>query len=127
MGESFYTAKGTYSLPVMLPEGGIRLDFSRPAGEAELSVWAVSQGTMRNLYGTIAIVAGLLVIAGLAKVWPRPQTKEPASAKRIFAYILLFVALVFVLGLAGLLISLIVILYSEARRGAFIRAAIAQL
>lgn len=119
-GESLYTAKGTYSLPVTLPEGEIRLDFYRPAGQAELSLWAVSQGTMRKLYGTIALMVGLLVIAGLAKVWPRPQTRQPISAKYIVLYIALLVILTFVLGLVGLFISLVVILYSEAKRGAFI-------
>jgi hypothetical protein len=123
MGEPFYTAAGTYSLPVSLPEGEVRLDFSRPAGEAELSLWAVSQGTMRNLYGTVAIVISLFVIAGLAKIWPRPQTKRPISAKHIVVYCALPVILAFALGLAGLLISLVVILYSEARRGAFVRPA----
>ena len=126
MGEPFYTAKGTYSLPVTLPEGEIRLDFSRPAGEAKLSLWAVSQGTMRNLYGTIAIVVGLFVIAGLVKVWPRPQIKQPASAKRFIAYILFPVGLALVLGLAGLIISLVAILYCEARRGAFVRPSTAE-
>ncbi len=127
MGESFYTAKGTYSLPVSLPEGEVRLDFSRPAGEAELSLWAISQDTMRNVYGTIAIVAVLLVIAGLTKVWPRPQTRRPISAKLIVVYCVLSVVLAFMLGLAGLLISLAVILFSEAKRGAFVRPATAEI
>jgi hypothetical protein len=126
-GEPLYTAKGTYSLPVSLPEGEIRLDFSRPAGEAELSVWAVSHGTMRNLYGTIAIIIALLLIAGFVKVWPRPGTKQPVSAKHIVLYIGLPVVLTFALGLGGFLVSLVVILYSEARRGAFIRPATAKV
>ena len=121
MGAVPYTARGTYSLPVTLPAGGIRLDFTRPAGEAELSLWAVSQRTIYTLYGTICIVVGLLVIAGLAKVWPRPKTRQPISAKSVFAYILLLVALTVVLGLVGLLVSLLAILLSEAKRGAFIR------
>ncbi|OHB73524.1 MAG: hypothetical protein A2Z25_23715 [Planctomycetes bacterium RBG_16_55_9] len=117
-GVPLYTARGTYSLPVTLPEGAVRLDFSRPAGEAELSLWAVSQGTIRKLYGTIALVLGLFVVALLAKVWPRPETRMPISAKCIIAYLLIVVALTFVLGLAGLLVSLLVILFSEAKRGA---------
>jgi hypothetical protein len=121
MGTALYTAKGTYSLPVTLPEGGIRLDFTRPAGEAELSLWAVSQRTIYKLYGTICIVVGLLVMAGLAKVWPRPRTKQPISAKSVFAYILLLVAFTVVLGLVGFLVSLLAILLSEAKRGAFTR------
>jgi hypothetical protein len=127
-----YTARGIYSLPVTLPRstssgqapGEVRLDFARPSGEAELSLWAVPVSTIANLYETIAIVAGLLAIAVLAKIWPQPQNKQPMSAKHVISYALLLVVLTLVLGLLGLLISLFIVLLSEARRGAFIHSTI---
>ena len=116
-----YTAKGIYSLPMTLPEGEVRLDFARPSGEAELSIWAVPLRTIRNLYGTIGIIAGLCVIAGIVKIWPQPENRQPTSAKRVISYALLLVVLTLVLGLLGLLISLFIILLSEAKRGVFVR------
>jgi hypothetical protein len=120
-----YTASGTYSLPVTLPAGEVRLDFTRPSGGAELSLWAVPVETLDNLYGTAAVIASLLVIAGLVKIWPRSATKRPITALHVVGYILLLVVLTLVLGLLGVIISLLVILLSEARRGAFVRQAIA--
>jgi hypothetical protein len=115
-----YTARSVYSLPVTLPAGAVRLDFARPAGEANLSLWAVPLSTFRNLYGTFAVIAGLFVLAVLVKIWPRPDKKQPISVKRILAYTLLFVALTLVLWPLGLLASVFIILLSEARRGVFV-------
>ena len=56
-----YVAKGTYSLPISLPDGQIRLDFARPAGDAELSIWAMPTKTLHALYGTIAVLIALAV------------------------------------------------------------------
>ncbi|UCC97797.1 MAG: hypothetical protein JSW66_18375 [Phycisphaerales bacterium] len=117
-----YTARGTYSLPVSLPEGEVRLDFARPSGEAELSLWAVPVRMIHKLYGTIAILAALLAILALVKIWPQPQSRQPTSARRIIGYALLFVALSLALGISGVLISLVVIVLCEARRGAFVPA-----
>lgn len=116
-----YVATGIYSLPVTLPEGEVRLDFARPSGEAELSILAVPLSTIRGFYRTLAVFVGLLVVVGLAKLWRTPDKKRPISAVAIVAYVLLFVALSVLLGLLGLLISIFLILLSEARRGAFIR------
>ena len=116
-----YIASGTYSLPVTLPAGEVRLDFARSSGGAELSIWAVPAETLDNLYGTAAVVVTVLVIAGLVKIWPRSIKKNPISIRHIIGYILLLILLPLLLGLLGLLISLIVILLSEAKRGAFTR------
>ena len=122
-----YVAKGTYSLPVTLPEGEVRLDFARPSGEAELSLWAVPLSTIHNLYRTAIIIVGLLVIAGLVKIWPAPEKKRRISARRVVGYVLLFAALTLILGLIGLLVSLFVIVLSEARRGVFVRSPITKV
>lgn len=114
-----YVAKGIYSLPVTLPEGEVRLDFARPSGEAELSIWVVSVSTIRKLYGTLAVMVALILVLGIIKVWPKPETRRPISVKRIIVYIALLVVLTVILGLIGLLVSLFIILLSESRRGAF--------
>jgi hypothetical protein len=114
-----YVAKGIYSLPVTLPEGEVRLDFARPSGEAELSIWVVSVSTIRKLYGTLAVMVALILVLGIIKVWPKPETRRPISVKRIIVYIALLVVLTVILGLIGLLVGLFIILLSESRRGAF--------
>ena len=80
-GTQLYTARGTYSLPVTLPgstgggqaPGEVRLDFARPSGETQLTLWAVPLSTIYRLYGTAGIFAALVVVLVLSKVWPRPQ------------------------------------------------------
>ena len=82
-GKQIYTARGTYSLPVTLPgsaasgpvPGEVRLDFARPSGQAQLTLWAVPVSTIYRLYGTAGILAALLVVLAVSKVWP-------TSAKR---------------------------------------------
>jgi hypothetical protein len=116
-----YTAGGTYSLPVMLPGGEVTLDFTRPSGGAELSLWAIPKSTLSNLYGSVIVIVGLLVIVGLVKIWPQSFTWRHLSARRVIGYILLLIVLTLILGLLGLIASLLVILLSEAKRGAFVR------
>ncbi|MHC4116140.1 MAG: hypothetical protein ACYSWO_01405 [Planctomycetota bacterium] len=113
-----YVAGGTYSLPVMLPAGEVALDFTRPSGGAELSLWAISNSTLSNLFGSLIVIVGLLAIVGLIRIWPQSFTWRQLSAKRVVAYILLVTILTLILGLLGLIVSLLIILLSEARRGA---------
>jgi len=120
-----YVARGIYSLPVSLPEGEVRLDFARPAGEARLSLWAVPVSAIRSLYGTLAVVAALFIALGIIKIWPtsfcfaKTKQRRPISVKRIIVYVLLLVVLTLIVGLLGLLISLFIVLLCEARRGLF--------
>jgi hypothetical protein len=114
-----YVAKGTYSLPVTLPAGEVRLDFARPAGQAQLSIWAVPLSTIRSFYATLTVVVVLLVVLGIIKIWPKKM--RPFSLKRAIAYSSLFVLLTVLLGLLGLLISVFIILVSEAILAAYVR------
>ncbi len=111
-----YVAKGTYSLPVTLPEGEVRIDFARPAGDARLTIWAVPQTTINNLKATAAVLAVLLVVLGIIKIWPAKAV--PISAKRAIIYFLVFLVLAVTLGLLGLILSLLIIFAAEALRGA---------
>jgi hypothetical protein len=114
-----YVAKGTYSLPVALPEGEVRLDFARSAGQAQLSIWAVPLATIRNLQATAAVVVALLIVLGIIKIWP--ATAAPISAKRAIIYLALFLTLTLTLGLLGLILTLLTIFAVEAVRAASLR------
>ena len=107
----------------MLPGGEVTLNFTRPSGGAKLSLWAIPKSTLSNLYGSLIVIVGLLVIVGLVKIWPRSMTWRQLSAGRIVGYTLLLIVLTLILGLLGLIGSLLVILLSEAKRGAFVRQA----
>jgi hypothetical protein len=114
-----YVAGATYSLPVTLPQGGIRLHFARPLGDPELSIWAVPINTMRKLYASVAVIVVLILLLAAVKFWPSPTEKKPISRKRIMLYVALLVGSVLLLGLLGLIISAVVLLLLEARRGIF--------
>ncbi|MBL7154750.1 MAG: hypothetical protein ISS79_13630, partial [Phycisphaerae bacterium] len=111
-----YVAKGTYSLPVTLPEGEVRIDFARPAADARLTIWAIPQTTINNLKATAAVLAVLLVVLGIIKIWPAKAA--PISAKRAIIYFLVFLVLAVTLGLLGLILSLLIIFAAEALRDA---------
>ncbi len=118
-----YVAKGTYSLPVALPEGEVRLDFARSAGQAQLTIWAVPLATIRNLKATAAVVVVLLIVLGIIKIWP--ATAAPISARRAIIYLVLFLTLTLTLGLLGLILSLLTIFAVEAIRAASLRKTLA--
>jgi hypothetical protein len=109
-----YVAKGTYSLPVTLPEGEVRLDFARSAGDAALTIWAIPQTTIRNLCATAAVIVVLLIALAIIRICPAKAA--PISGKRAIVYFLLFVVSTVILGLLGLTITIIIILAAEALR-----------
>jgi hypothetical protein len=113
-GEQQYVAKGTYSLPVILPEGEVRLDFACPAGKAQLDIWAVPQTTITNLCATAAVIATLLILLAIIKLWP--ANAAPISLKRAIIYVILFAIFTAILGLLGLAIILAITLAAEAIR-----------
>jgi hypothetical protein len=112
-----YVARGTYSLPVSLPAGQVRLDFAHPSGQVRLSIWAVPVRTFHTLYGSLVVLAALAVLLTAVKMWPRLPKRQPLSKKRTILYIVLSVVLVVLLGLLGLFVSLAVIMAIEAARG----------
>jgi len=112
---SQYVAKGTYSLPVTLPQGEVRLDFARSAaGNAQLNIWAVPQTTIKNLQATAALIAAVLIILAIIKIWP--TTQPPISPIRAIIYLALFLLSTAVLGILGLAIATTIILTAEAIR-----------
>jgi hypothetical protein len=111
-----YVATGTYSLPVTLPKGQVRLDFARPMGDAELSIWAIPSGASRKLYTGLIIIIALLAALALIRVWPESAARQPMSLNRTIIYGVVLVVLALVLGLLGLLISIAAIVLIETAR-----------
>jgi hypothetical protein len=105
-----YVARAVYSLPVTLPQGEVRLDFARPGGDVEISLWAVPTSTLKNLYRTLIVLVAVLIALGLVRIWPPLRRPRPLSAKRIVVYLCVLVLLGLILGLLGLLVGLLVII-----------------
>lgn len=122
-GESIqpYVAGGTYSLPVSLPGGGIRLDFARPSGQPRLSVLAVPVTMIQKCCGAAIVLVVLLALLAVIKIWPKTTRRAPLSTKLIILYIVLLAALTILLGLLGLFISILAILISQAARSSAAR------
>lgn len=121
--DPLYTATGTYSLPVMLPDGEVKLDFTTPSGGARISLWAIPKSALSNLYVSLIVIGGLLVIVGLVKIWPQSFTWQQLSARCIIGYAMLLIVPTLLLELLGVIVALSVILLSEAKRGALARPA----
>jgi len=117
-GGAAYVAGGTYSLPVTLPSGQIRLDFARPMGDAELSIWAIPAESTRKLFAGLVVVIAALAAFALIKVWPESARRRPMSAKRIVICIVVLAALGLLLGILGVLVGLAGIVLIETARAA---------
>ena len=59
-----YVSAGTFSLPIEMPEAGVRLDFARPSGDPEVTVWALRTTLIHKLYGTGALILAVALLAG---------------------------------------------------------------
>ncbi len=115
-----YTSQNIYSLPVSLPSGGeIRLDFARPSGQAELSIWAVPQKTITNLVATLVIVVLLAVLVAIMKIWKQFSKKRAIPGKTMIVYVVLFVISTLLFGIFGLIASILIILVNEGRHAIF--------
>lgn len=115
-----YTSQNIYSLPVSLPSGGeIRLDFARPSGQAELSIWAVPQKTITNLVATLVIVVLLAVLIAIMKIWKQFSKKRAIPGKTMIVYAVLFVISTLLFGIFGLIASMLIILVNEGRHAIF--------
>jgi autotransporter-associated beta strand protein len=71
---SGYVAGSTFSLPVSLPDGQVRLDFVRMGGDAEVTILAIPARLSSNLYATGTILVLLVVLAVLYRFIARRRT-----------------------------------------------------
>ena len=120
-----YVARGTFSLPVGLPElGGVTLDFARPSGDAELSLWAVREDSIDAAWGTFGILVALAVAAVLYRMLARRTGNGwPAIPWAVWGlYALALLLGTSILGLVGLAAALMAVAVLEwlrrRRRGA---------
>ena len=116
-----YVSAGTYSLPVPLPEGEVKLDFARPGGQAELAVTAIPVSLIHSLWGTATVILALAIVGAVAAflsrfVGPR-QTRI-----RALCYAVILALLAIVAGLVGLVVALVLIGIIELARRATSRA-----
>ncbi len=96
-------ASGTFSLPVELPEGEVQLDFARPGGGAELSIYAIPVALSQGLWTTGEIIFALLVFWLLARRWSRVQRQGGIPPRRLLGYFLGAVILFVIVGSIGLI------------------------
>ena len=102
-----YVAAGTFSLPVSLPEGGVRLDFDRPFGDATLSVWAVRADLVHRLYATTGILMAVVVLAVVVKLLRRFNQGRLLPPKAVIVgYIIAIGVLVLAAGGLGLCVGI---------------------
>ena len=78
-----YVTRAVYSLPVTLPQGEVRLDFARPGGDVEISLWAVPTSTLKNLCRTLIILAAVLIALGAVRIWPGLWLWIGSSLRRV--------------------------------------------
>ena len=106
-GQAAYVGGGTFSLPVQLPEGEVQLDFSHPAGGASVAVWAVSLPLAHAVYGTVGIVACLIVLWLALKLWKHlPRLNVPRLHLAI--YLAIVVVLYLMAGPMGVVAALVI-------------------
>lgn len=88
-GQGIAAARGTFSLPVRLPEGGLRLDFQGPGDTPSVTVLAVEERLIDGAHSTGAV---LVIFLAALLVWKvlRQAVCRSARPPRLFgAYLLL--------------------------------------
>ena len=114
-----YVAAGTFSLPVELPEGEVRLDFARPSGQAEVTIWAIQVSLLHKLCGTGIVLAATVLLVALIKLAQRWAKRATApSTPRLIGYGALLVVGALLARGAGLAAAAIVIVLLEVLRNA---------
>ncbi|MCD6394623.1 MAG: hypothetical protein J7M40_14105 [Planctomycetes bacterium] len=116
-----YAAGSVYSLPVSLPGGGLSLDFARPSGDAELTIWAIPDKAVTGTLNTLIVIVISIVAALAIRVWPR--NLKPAAFKLPYAiiYAVLLVGLTIIFTVAGLIAAAMIIAGIELSRARLAR------
>ncbi len=102
-----YVARGTFSLPVQLPEGGVVYNFSAPGGRAEVSIWAFRDDWAGALEAT-GVIALLLIALYIGRtLWRflRGQADLPEIRQRIAVAAALVIVLTGLFGFVGFLLG----------------------
>ncbi|KKK69326.1 hypothetical protein LCGC14_2935160, partial [marine sediment metagenome] len=120
-----YVPGGTFSLPVALPEGQVRLDFARPSGEATVSVWAVRGSIVRKGMGTGGAFAAILVLMLVVQLVRELRGRKSLSLVGfVLCYVLLGLLLAAIAGMLGAAAAVGIVCVAEiVRRASAGRAA----
>ena len=111
-----YVASGVYSLPVSLPGGGLRLDFARPSGDAELTIWAVPDRAVTGTLNTLIVIVISIVAALAIRMWPREFRPAAFKVRYAIIYAVLAVGLTIIFSVAGLIAAAVIVAISELCR-----------
>ncbi len=114
---AYISAKGTFSLPVELPQGEVELAFARPGGDAELEVLVVREGLLGGLEqtgGLFVVLALLWLIVMLVRHAAITSRKEIAGF--IAPFVLLAALMLWMVGLMGLFAVAVLIIVVELLR-----------
>jgi len=112
-----YVAGGMFSLPVDLPGGEVELHFARPGGDAEVTLWVVRSSVIDGASQTGIVVVFLVVLLVAIRVWrgwSKRVTTPPVGL--IIAYVTLLVILAAVAGLAGAVVTVLLVAVFEIVR-----------
>jgi hypothetical protein len=115
-----YATGQTYSLPVELPSGQVELSFQRPGGDAELSVLAVKSSVYQSAYGTLDVLVVLALTLVAWRLGPRiGRFVRQMRPLRIVLFAVLLLMLLWLGGLIGLALWLVILVIVEAIIRAF--------
>jgi small-conductance mechanosensitive channel len=104
-----------------MPEGEIRLDFSRPGGQAELSIWAIRRSVLQKIYGTAAVGIAAVILTLLGRLSARIKPSDKNRGAFILGYVVLALVLIVIGGFMGLVIWLVIVLVTELLRRSLAR------
>ena len=94
-------ARGTFSLPVALPAGGVQCDFHGPSAEPVVSILAVDERLIEGTYSTGVVLVLATIAWLLSRLWVQLRRADAPPTGREF--VAAYAALVVVL--AGLVVA----------------------
>ena len=105
-------ARGTFSLPVSLPAGGIRRDFAGPKGEPVVTLLAVDEQLIDGAYSTGAVLVIAVVVWLVWQLWRQRRRGEPVGPRGLVpAYLVLGVVLAALVATGGMSLMAAIVLF----------------
>jgi hypothetical protein len=95
-------ARGTYSLPITLPEGGVQRDFQGPTGSPTVSILAVDERLVDAAHNTGAVLVIALVVWLIGRLMRHRRRAGVAIGGFLPAYVLLAAVLAALVASGGM-------------------------
>ncbi len=112
-----YAPPGTFSLPINLPEGEVQLNFAKPSGDAELTLWALNMGLIIRLLRTGIIAVIILLIWLFMRFLNRlPSGEFRIPRNYVYIYAGGFILLALMAGVIGIFMWFVISLAIEILR-----------